>query len=109
MYVCVYVRMVYHVRMPERGGFVHAHASRSVCLIVNECEFTDNRTMPSLASQVLVSLAWWVTRPLCTLFIETQGSGDLGSRAYQQLPCNSLWDPPSLLSSPQSLGFVRRV
>lgn len=46
--------------------------------------------MPSLAPHILVYPTWWVTRPLCTLFIETQGLGDLGRRAYQQLP----WQQP---------------
>lgn len=61
--------------------------------------------MPSLAPQVLVSPAWWVTRPLCTLFIETQGSGDLGSRAYQQLP----WQQPLGPAQPTELSPVSRV
>lgn len=39
-----------------------------------------------LALQVFVSPAWWVTRPFCPLFIETQGWSCLGSKAYQQLP-----------------------
>lgn len=58
--------------------------------------------MPSLAPQVLVFPAWWVTRPLCTVFIKTQRWRGLGSRTRQQLP----WQQPLGLAQHTELSLA---
>lgn len=72
MYTRVCVKMVCHVRMFGKGGLCVCTRSKVCTLDRVPVRGHRHDSLLCLALQVFISPAWWATRPLCPLFIETQ-------------------------------------